>query len=648
MTAFGSGRFAHIYNALLHQAHRVGMETHCHFAVRILKIVVIILWLNHIGGCIFYMMVLGSKQFSDTGMSWRDELSALEGVQDVTTDFLPQGYLYLKSFYWSLTAMFAGESFLLPSNSTEAYFALMYIIFGMLFASSLISSLSAMLVDFQMLSRDTHEQQRKVQEFLFQMGVDTFLSTNITLQIMDRMAVRPTLGLEDVPALHLLSVELRQKLWQAIYGPLLSTNHFLRTLDYLDDRLLMDICFSGVSWQTARPGEEIFEPGVNVPYAYYIIEGAILYKIGVGGGVDNDQYGPKTWACEMTLWIAWETVGRMEATRATQIMMLQQDKFWKMLDDRPEVRLVCAEYATVYAGAIKKEKPPLSDLGSLIDHDNLVALMSMQSRQIMSFPSLTALKMSKNFLTSAAKMDRLQSELHSGACDLREDLGGRVVRVVRVAAVQITRSDGMCCLELGENGDEGFRPSLVLPGTKIRYAEYPMDAITRFLLDLNVEADRLNVTDRQISTEVKSSAQYGVDTKYVRTVFYADLPDDMAKQVEGTVVTAAFLSKNISKSKGLPAIGKVPTDGTADVDLNDVDVEIFEVRGGKKVYVWLHPFTMEWVQAQGHRESATKAAARWLAAFKGELPVGSSKGALTMPSMPPVPTIPSVPRLVNV
>jgi len=628
MTAMGSGRFAHMYNALLHQAHRVGMETQCHFGVRIVKIILIILWLNHIGGCLFYMMVLSTRSLTDTGLSWRDEFSDLEGVEDVTTEYLPQGYLYLKSFYWSLTAMFAGESFLLPTNTSEAYFAVSYIIFGMMFASSLISSLSAMLVDFQMISRDSHEAMRKVQEFLFQQHVDTFLSTNVAMQIMERMAVRPSIGLEDVSsAVSLLSVDLRQKLWHAIYGPKLARHHFLRTLDYLDDRLTLDVCFSAVSWWTLRPGEEVFESGCQVPSAYYVMEGSLLYQIGMEP--DPDPHGSDVWFCEMALWVVWETLGRAEANIASQVMQILWEKLWKLLEARPEVRLVAMDYSVTYAGAIAKERPPLTDMDFLIDHDNLVALMTMVSRRLMSLPALTALKLSKNLtkLKSGARMEKLEAELEKGGCDLREDLDGKVVRVVRVVATHIVRSDNLVCIELGEQSEEDFRPTMVLPGTKIRHGEYPMDAMRRLLGSMNIQADKLTWKNRKISPpSVKASPQYGVDTKYVRTVFYAALDDEASSAMHGVCVPYTEPPISTKSRQVMEAIPHISTNGTEeDGSLVDLDIEIFEVEGKQSIFAWLPSYALDYILL--HPDKAKDPVKRWVKSYQSpsvELGVVSS------------------------
>merc|ERR1712113_1180872 len=117
-------------------------------------------------------------------------------------------------------------------------------------------------------------------------------------------------------------------------------------------------------------------------------------------------------------------------------------------------------------------------------------------------------------------------EVEQGKCNLRQDDIGRVLRVVQVMALELVRSDGSLCVKVGDWKYSETHPGIVLPGTKIRKDELPVTARQRFLMENLAELPgRIEFTVREVIEEVKPSPQYGLRTKYVKTIFSCNVVD---------------------------------------------------------------------------------------------------------------------------
>merc|ERR1712032_491971 len=98
--------------------------------------------------------------------------------------------------------------------------------------------------------------------------------------------------------------------------------------------------------------------------------------------------------------------------------------------------------------------------------------------------------------------------------------------IVSLVALRLERpKDGHILINVGKWEDgKGAKPSCVLPGTKKTRVELPHEALQR-ILDTELApfvSGMINVHS-DVDTNVTESANYGIRTKYVRTVQYANL-----------------------------------------------------------------------------------------------------------------------------
>merc|ERR1712050_594444 len=112
---------------------------------------------------------------------------------------------------------------------------------------------------------------------------------------------------------------------------------------------------------------------------------------------------------------------------------------------------------------------------------------------------------------------------------------GKVERIVSVVALCITDMDGLVFVHLGNRGDTA---KCQLPGMKICRSEEASDAVQRLfdnrLLPL-VGHTEIERSERHITESV--SKEWGVRTRYLRTVSFARLLEPIALPVCGQRVS---------------------------------------------------------------------------------------------------------------
>mmetsp|Transcript_67522 Transcript_67522/g.162069 ORF Transcript_67522/g.162069 Transcript_67522/m.162069 type:complete len:1036 (+) Transcript_67522:85-3192(+) len=577
MFILSSGRFGHFGEKLLQSAQRIGAEAHLLFLLRISKIFLLVLWVNHIGGCLFYIIVRHGGEWSDTGRGWRAQISNDLDVVDYSSEYVQESFLYASSLYWSMSTMASGASIFMPTNSVEAFFGLTYIMFGILVAGSLISSLSAMLVEFNMRNGGNSEVMRRVQSFLRQYHVDAGLATGIIYQITQRMAERPAITVQDVPALSMLSVELRERLWANLYTPLLSQHTFLRCLDYLDDLFMRDLASSAVSSRTYQPGEAVLSVGEKVDSAFVgTARGFSLYSLARKGDyfrrVESMVVDEGMWLCEVTLWLQWESLGRAEASRTTEMILVSQKPLWRLMDFRPEIRSIATDFARTFAAAVRRERPPLTDLGLLIDYHTVVSLMSADSCLALSRPALNAVR-TKRLMDHTGIWHGFEQEIVNGDCELGTDAHGLIVRIVRLVSLHLSLPDGRICVKLGTSEGRAFKADAKLPGLQVEPGEYPLDAVQRFFsVDFPSLLDEIVWIDRTVEMEMESSKACPLTTKYVRTTLVAKVTEEQRASLQDCLV--------------LDPEGNYSS-------LEFAGADFFAVSEGTSIYAWMPPQTWE-------------------------------------------------------
>jgi hypothetical protein len=124
------------------------------------QILTIVLWINHVIGCIWMGAgQAGQNLFEET---WLDRA----GIGGLTFKDSPISYQYFTALHWSMTQMTPGSMEVFPTNWFERAINIACLVFGLLFGTSLVSQLSAKMVQFNMSRQQEYEQLDALRRYL--------------------------------------------------------------------------------------------------------------------------------------------------------------------------------------------------------------------------------------------------------------------------------------------------------------------------------------------------------------------------------------------------------------------------------------------------------------------------------------------------
>jgi len=509
------GRFAQVYQFILLFAFRQGRASHVEYGMRISKLVLLTLWFNHVGACIWRGLGLYPELFDDTGDGWKYQFSA----------GLPESYFYFLGFYWSTAALFSGSSMTMPTNSFEAILSVIFIIFGVMFASSLISTLAALLIDVHMNERENTEQMRTLRRFLKQHKISLTLSVSIQKQVFERMQVEPRLSDQDVRVLNLLSANLRAELRHALCDYLLLSQDTLRVIADVDSLFIHELLKSdAVLIQAISPGEEIFSPGENYTSANIVAWGDLRYTSWSRTLMQGIVVQQQTWICEIAIFAEWTTQGLLEATTACELITLNALDLYRLIARNYFVATLVRDSCSLYCRIAKELHSDVGDLQSL-HMDVVMYSLPRESRNAIASPALASLQ-SWRTIPLPATFARATEEEEKGLCMLRSDGGGWLVKVEQVVRLRLEREDGTIFVRLVGNAMDA-NAGAQLPSIRCQLGELPLEALDRLIKrDLPELQELMKVTKTQVNIRSNQWTVNKVRLKQIKIEFQAQVDMD--------------------------------------------------------------------------------------------------------------------------
>lgn len=491
--------------------------------VGLVRIVFTVMWLAHLGSCLFTTLLAAS----DEGHGWRGSVFSEEQLRD-------DRYMYSQGLYWAMVSMVSGFSAFNPLTWMEATVSAIAAMFGGLVCSFLTSNFATMLIEYNNARRDVTHRLKNVECYLRQHQVDGALTLHVLKSVNERMHTSRRLAEEDVPDLALLPFEDRQRLRSALFAQYLRAHDLFEAFGNISGsfiRLLVD----QVDSVRLIPGTPLFEPGQHMGHAFVVTAGKALYTF-LGGGsqeaaegeVEKMTLGSGQWFCELALWLHWQALGLAEGQEPGEALQLSASDLERILSGERKLRAIVRDYCITLAKTIKgMTNTILSDVAhDTIDHDIVVAAMPLEHRQALSMPVLEYLRGSSGWtLFGSPDKDllKLQEEVERGECYLSHNQSGGVLRIVRVLALRLFRSsDERMLVELGSWKKGSCKVRIRLPGGKMKSEEGVIDCLRRKLeeelhtLKLGPVADDARVLGTEPSIE--TSETYGVRSKYVRTI----------------------------------------------------------------------------------------------------------------------------------
>jgi len=492
------------------------------------KVLMVVLWLNHILACIWYG--IARHRFTDTGNTWVEDLHDRTGEYQATFFFE-----YSTAYHWSMSQMTPGSMEVVPTNSAERTFNIMCLFLGLLMSISLISQLSAKMVQHNMSQIEMTKNKSVLRRFLLENNIRADLAVRIQQQIKERMNTQKRLAARDVSAIKLLSPNIRSELMYSAWSPHLLHHQLLYTWDQLDGGFIKDLCVSGVELLSLAPDDELFVAQSTGEHVYVSLAGDLLYI------QEEDDFKQlripvdlKTWISEAALWmIDWVHRGTIRAKVSSEVLSISTNGFLHALRRHRTVTKLARDFSKALNNQLQIHGVnALTDLYLGVDFAELLLCMPMNSRELMTKHIIDDMKHNQSWtgwVFGGVDIDAIEQECAEGLCTLVLDPGP--VRVLLQVTLKILRSDGRFLVqvdkELTSRHDYPSWGTLRLPGTRRQEQEHPREALDRLLDgELAYIAEKIELTSVENAVEWHDPIAHGMRTKYIRANFLAKLADE--------------------------------------------------------------------------------------------------------------------------
>ena len=144
-------------------------------------------------------------------------------------------FQYTTALHWSIAQLTLGAVEINPVNPFERMFTVGLLVLGLLVGVSLVSLLSAVMMDFTLRKQDRVQKLSYLRTFLPEHNVNNRLAYRVTQQVGTRIRRRPKLTDRDVDAIQLLSSTLRTELRYDIFKKQMSSHPLFRLCGHLSE-----------------------------------------------------------------------------------------------------------------------------------------------------------------------------------------------------------------------------------------------------------------------------------------------------------------------------------------------------------------------------------------------------------------------------
>lgn len=507
-------RIMRIFRFLYRATTRM-LEFRARFAIQVITCGFVLFISNHFLCCIWW--TIGVMGPTENGIHWVEFLDAYGLRGSMTNE-------YIVAMQWTVATMTLGATTeVTPKTNLERLYNITLLVMAMISGSSLVSFISAQVVQIATLQQDQTRKLHNLRRFLLQEHVAEKLAGEIQRQAVDRLGRQVPIDEADVDVLRMLSTSLRLELIVATRMCHVKKHPLLRIWGQIDASSIESLCQRGTSIAHLQPEDDLFMPTQVAHSAFNLIHGRLKYvQKPAWSMVDmamTTDVVPDIWICEVALFLAWSHVGKMTAVSHSRLVTVNASGLEEVISMKPIVAHVTKTYARNFHQRVTQAIPPYApwptdvhvphaDASDLLSADVNIGLLSLAVQN-------------GSACLSEEQEEKLRKELSEGRCSLHTTESGDLLRVVAVVALALRRPESSQCLyQLGTwTKLKGAAAEFKLPGTKRRMGELPHVAVQRLLeQDLAQLKEHVVLEDSEHSVERTSSPRYGIDTTYLRVV----------------------------------------------------------------------------------------------------------------------------------
>jgi hypothetical protein len=336
--------------------------------VQITKLLVILLFVNHFFAAAWYQIGKFGSELNEK--SWIDEY-------EVRT--LTLGYRYATSLHWAITQSTPGSMEVQPQNLVERIFAIVVLLFGLVYFSSFISGITAAVTSLRSLN-DSSKQIWLLRKYLRQHHVSQDLmyralrySDHVVAQKKDAVPESRVLMLQQ------LSQQLRLELTKEVTFSSLKAHPFLEALLVCDNPrvkiIVHNLCDEVMDPVTYAQGDIVFPlPGMGASHMFIVSTGTFMYSER-GDTVISSQ----DWMCEQTIWTDWQHKGHATVGEEGQLISIHALRFADVIKKDHDMHKVSKEYGRHFLQWLNHESP--DDVDDIFVHDEAKQRITDFTRQ---------------------------------------------------------------------------------------------------------------------------------------------------------------------------------------------------------------------------------------------------------------------------
>jgi len=320
---------------------------HCIIIVGIVKLLGLILCVNHIIACLWFWA--GSSGYEVT---WITEADIMQRSL---------AYKYATCLHWSLTQFTPASMEVYPTNEEERIFCVCVIVSAMVIFSSFISAITNAMTQLRNLNREKIEQFSLLRKYLTQCNVSGGLLARVLQSVSSALNKnKRRVHEEDIKVLHLLPLSLRQDINQEVYSPYFVAHPFFSVCSSCFDAYVRKLYSSGVKGKFLPANQELITSGEQAKEMLFVISGTVNYKA-------DRQVSPLpvpmvegTWLSEACLWIHWSHNGIGTTAQECDVLALDASKFQDVFKDDVTVK----HYAVAFWSHFMANPMHLTDIWS--------------------------------------------------------------------------------------------------------------------------------------------------------------------------------------------------------------------------------------------------------------------------------------------
>lgn len=234
--------------------------------VRVMKVIVFIIFVNHFIACGWYAV---GKFIQQEGRSWiKERFDEEDGI----------GYRYTTSLHWSLTQFTPASMEVVPTNWVERTYNVFMLLFALVTFSSFLGTITEAMTNLRRINATRDNQYSTLRQYFSVNEVSVQLTARVWRYLHRSLKTKNKRNTwNDVSIFRQLPEVLQAELKQEVYMPVMVWYPFFHMYNEVNAMVLRAVCHKALEETAKNNGQAIFEVGELALAMYFIMDGSLDY-----------------------------------------------------------------------------------------------------------------------------------------------------------------------------------------------------------------------------------------------------------------------------------------------------------------------------------------------------------------------------------